>query len=82
MDAEHRIKLLKWLDKATPEQLEEFDRKLEELKQQGELSPSVLYGGDEQFEEVCHVCGQIKMVHVDMNTNLGNPGFICDDCDR
>ena len=36
----------------------------------------------EQFEEVCHVCGHVKIVHVDMSTNLGNPGFICDDCDH
>ena len=30
----------------------------------------------EQFEEVCHVCGHVKIVHVDMSTDLGDPGFI------
>ena len=34
----------------------------------------------DEFEEYCHMCGKIKHVHVDMNTNLGDPAFICNDC--
>lgn len=35
----------------------------------------------EIFEEVCHICGQIKPDCIDdMNTSLGNPGFICLGC--
>ena len=33
MNQEYRIKLLKWLDKATPDQLKEFDRRFKELQQ-------------------------------------------------
>lgn len=36
----------------------------------------------EEFEEYCWRCGQIKMVHVDPRTNFGDPGFICDDCEK
>lgn len=35
-----------------------------------------------EFEEKCHICGKYKMVHDDMMTNLGNPGFVCDECER
>ena len=37
---------------------------------------------NEWFEEVCGVCGQIKHVHDDLDTNLGNPGFICFKCQQ
>ena len=30
MNQEDRIKLLKWLDKATPDQLKEFDKQFEQ----------------------------------------------------
>ena len=35
----------------------------------------------EEFEEVCHLCGRVKLVHDDMMTNLGDPGFICQECE-
>ena len=35
---------------------------------------------DGWFKEVCGVCGQIRNVHDDPDTNLGNPGFICFRC--
>ena len=37
---------------------------------------------DEYFEEVCHLCGRVKMVHDDMMTGLDNPGFICKECEE
>ena len=33
MNQEDRIKLLKWLDKVTPDQLKEFDLRFKELQQ-------------------------------------------------
>jgi len=36
---------------------------------------------DEYFEEMCWICGQVKLVHDDERTNLGNPGFICKECE-
>ena len=41
-------------------------------------SVSKMYDG--WFEEVCGVCQQIRNVHNDPNTDLGNPGFICLRC--
>lgn len=36
----------------------------------------------ERFEEVCHVCGQIKPDCIDdMCTSLCDPGFICRGCE-
>ena len=34
MNQEHRIRLLKWLDKATPDQLKEFDKQMDRCSNQ------------------------------------------------
>jgi len=36
---------------------------------------------DEWFEEVCWKCGKEKLVHNDINSDLGNPAFICKKCE-
>ena len=33
------------------------------------------------FYEVCWICGKEKLVHNDMNSDLGNPAFICKKCE-
>lgn len=35
---------------------------------------------DGWFEEVCGTCLQTRLVHDDMQTDPGNPGFICSKC--
>lgn len=42
---------------------------------------SMLELDDEWFEEVCWKCGKEKLVHNDMNSDLGNPAFICKKCE-
>ena len=37
---------------------------------------------EEWFEEKCCLCGKYKMVHDYMMTNLGNPAFVCNDCEE
>ena len=37
---------------------------------------------EEYFEEICGLCGKCKMVHDDPLTNLGNPGFVCKECEE
>ena len=36
---------------------------------------------EEWFEEVCGTCNKVKLVHNDMRDTLGDPGFICEECE-
>lgn len=48
----------------------------------GAVCLNCLKEGDEWFEEVCGTCQKVKLVHDDERDTLGNPGFICEQCEN